>query len=428
MLKKFSYSFSILLPLLCLLFCSRFDESTGLGKDIIQDVDTSLTGVNKNFITVESSVTVDSAFSIPDQNDSLFGIHASKGSKGTKVLSVGTKDNVSASGFIEYKIDYSILNQFGITVSDTSNLIIDSLSLKLTVYSKQSIMPTMLNVFACLNADSTSRTAASRLFQIATLKLAKDSSSYSGISTDSILRTSARNIISTLKEKLKACNNDDKCKESIEPYYLRFYLYNADSCTLVHLSSSPTLGLHARKGTTSITKNIFPNYANYVAIGQNSDTLQKIPTSTFATLRTAVFKLDISNLWKTIDTNNFQILSAGFSVTPKAYKNIDKKDDSQREITVIYHLSDILFENNQKFLNQTLRAISKRISADSSTITPPDTFILSNLGSILKQLSNDRPSTVYLYLQLSSSSDIDYYWKEITWNNPKFKAILTSLK
>jgi hypothetical protein len=164
-----------------------------------------------------------------------------------------------------------------------------------------------------------------------------------------------------------------------------------------------------------------------VAIDHNIDSISKIPVSAFATQRTAVFKLDISNLWKNLDSiKSAQIISAGFSITPKAYKEVfdSSNDEAAKKLDVLYYLSDKLYDNNSTFHEQTLRRVEKSVSVDS-TGNPSDTFILRNLEDIIHKLSSSRPSTVYLYLQLT---DKEYRWKEVLWNNPEFKAILTTLE
>jgi len=420
MLKKISCSVSILLSITLLLFCSRFDETTGLGKDIIQDIDPSLTNVNQNFKSLDSMIVV-SAFSIPDQNGSDFGIHRSS-------ISVGMKDNVTASGFIEYKADWDIINKFGIGITDTTTFEIDSISLQVYTYNntgENAGIPAKLDLYACINADSLSRTPLARQFPIASLYLSEDSTHYYGSTNSPTMLASIENFISSIKAQLKICDTDS-CKDLLKTQ-LRFYLFSDDSNSVAHLSTEPTMKFFARKGLDSIRVSITPSYTNYVATDHNIDSISKIPVSSFATQRTAVFKLDISNLWKNLELfRSFRILSAGFSVTPKTYKNVyqDSDGDNSQTLNVLYHLSDKLYDNNSKFHGQTLRSVAKSVSVDS-TGAPMDIFVLRNLEDIFQKLSSSRPSTVYLYLQLSGD---EYKWKEVLWNNPEFKAILTTLE
>ena len=153
MLKKISRPVSILLSLIFLLSCSRFDETTSLGKDIIQDIDPLLTDVNQNFKTLDSMIVLNS-FSIPDQNDSYFGIHRAS-------ISVGSKDNVSASGFVEFEANTDFLNKFGMEATDISTFKVDSISLQVYTYkdsSENARIPKKLDLYLCINSDSISRT------------------------------------------------------------------------------------------------------------------------------------------------------------------------------------------------------------------------------------------------------------------------------
>lgn len=401
-----------------LLFCSRFDDTTSLGKDIIQDIDPSLTDVNGNFKSLDS-MTVLSAFSIPDLKGSNNGIHRS-------TISVGTMDNVTASGFVEYTANADILDKFGIAVTDTSTFKIDSISMQVYTYklTDENIrIPEKLNLYLSINTDSVFRTPLSRQLQVSSLYLSKDSSKdsthYYGSSNDTIIRKSIEKFISSIKTQLKICATDS-CKNLLKNY-LRFYLYSADSgSSVAHLSTAPTIRFYSRNGLDNIMVSITPSYTNYVAIDNETDSTSKNPVSTIATKRTAVFKMDMSNLWKTMESfKSFRILSAGFTVTPKTYKNIF---DS---LNVHYHLSDTLYDNTSAFQKQILRGVKKMVSIDSTGI-PKERFVLRNLEDIFQKLSFSRPSTLYLYLQISSEKE--YRWKEVLWNNPEFNATLTTLE
>lgn len=397
-----------------LLFCSRFDDTTSLGKDIIQDIDPSLTDVNGNFKSLDS-MTVLSAFSIPDLKGSNNGIHRS-------TISVGTMDNVTASGFVEYTANADILDKFGIAVTDTSTFKIDSISMQVYTYklTDENIrIPEKLNLYLSINTDSVFRTPLSRQLQVSSLYLSKDSTHYYGSSNDTIIRKSIEKFISSIKTQLKICATDS-CKNLLKNY-LRFYLYSADSgSSVAHLSTAPTIRFYSRNGLDNIMVSITPSYTNYVAIDNETDSTSKNPVSTIATKRTAVFKMDMSNLWKTMESfKSFRILSAGFTVTPKTYKNIF---DS---LNVHYHLSDTLYDNTSAFQKQILRGVKKMVSIDSTGI-PKERFVLRNLEDIFQKLSFSRPSTLYLYLQISSEKE--YRWKEVLWNNPEFNATLTTLE
>lgn len=405
-----------------LLFCSRFDDTTSLGKDIIQDIDPSLTDVNGNFKSLDS-MTVLSAFSIPDLKGSNNGIHRS-------TISVGTMDNVTASGFVEYTANADILDKFGIAATDTSAFKVDSISMQVYTYKRtgeNNRIPKKLNLYFIINADSISRTPLSTQLQVSTLYLSEDSTHYFsedsthyyGSSKDTTIRKHIEEFISSTKAQLKICATDS-CKNLLKNY-LRFYLYSADSgSSVAHLSTAPTIRFYSRNGLDNIMVSITPSYTNYVAIDNETDSTSKIPVSTIATKRTAVFKMDMSNLWKTMESfKSFRILSAGFTVTPKTYKNIF---DS---LNVHYHLSDTLYDNTSAFQKQILRGVKKMVSIDSTGI-PKERFVLRNLEDIFQKLSFSRPSTLYLYLQISSEKE--YRWKEVLWNNPEFNATLTTLE
>ena len=312
--------------------------------------------MNQNFISLDSMIVV-SAFSIPGQNGSDFGIHRS-------TISVGTKNNVTASGFVEFEANADFLNKFGIEIDDNSTFKLDSIGMQVYTYrdtGENAGIPEKLDLYACFTADSVSRTPLARQFPITSLYLSEDSTNYYGSYHDTAMLNSIENFIYGIKEQLKICATDS-CKNLLKTY-LRFYLFSDDSNSVAHLSTEPTMKFFARKNLDSIRVSITPRYTNYVAIDHNIDSISKIPVSAFATQRTAVFKLDISNLWKNLDSiKSAQIISAGFSITPKAYKEVfdSSNDEAAKKLDVLYYLSDKLYDNNSTFHEQTLRRVENR--------------------------------------------------------------------
>lgn len=416
MLKKICYSFSILFPLTFSLFCSRFDDTTGLGKDIIRDIDPSLTDVSQNFKTVET-ISIDSAFSIPNQNDTYFGVHPG-------ALSVGTKENVSASGYLEYTFNSEIWSRFSLTEKDSCTFNIDSIYIQCDILNKKSSLPSNINVYAATNEDKYRRTTQVKQIHIATLSLNKDSSSYSGPVFDSSLIDSIVTAFNSFRDQMLDCGKNDSCKNLIKDEVFRFCLFSDDTCNLAHLSSSPKMKFIARKDLDTLRVITTPASINFVAIENNSEILSNQPLSSFASQRIAVFKLDISNIWEMMDSTKFdEMLSAAFTITPKSYKNMFSENKSDT-LMVVYYLSDKLIDNDSTFKKQRVSNVQKIITSDTTEKT--DTLHLKNLDKHFQLLTTNKPSSVYLYLQLSNRYDL--HWKEVLWNNPKFKAILTTLE
>ena len=145
--------------------------------------------------------------------------------------------------------------------------------------------------------------------------------------------------------------------------------------------------------------------------------------SSSASGRTAVFEVDISSLWDTMDSTGFEeILSAGFLIQPASYKNLEGKDSV---LSIRHYLSDNLV-NDGLILDSLLgkRGINVDTTLDSSgnivdTVTLP-------VEKFLQNLITTRPSTVYFYIELSQVTDMR--WEEVVWNKPRFRAVITTLK
>lgn len=411
MLKKICYPLSLLLPLTAVLFCSRFDESTGLGSKIIQDVDPSLTDINKNFRT--ATLKVDSAFSIPDKNDTRYGEHPGIiAGNINKTLTVGTKDGTTASGYLRYTFDSLTWKTF--KLSDTSSFAIDSVSMQISIHFMKSKLPSSISVYTSTESEKYKRTRPDQSKLVATLVRENDSSDYySGIITDTSFDDAIVAAFSKYKEK----------STGTSVYYFSFFA--DDTCNYVHLKN-PTMKIFSKKDKDTIKAYISPDYLNYVAVEEDIESLNCKPISAFASSRTAVFKVNLNPLWETMDSTGLnEILSAAFKITPKTFVNKDTSGVVQEDdIRIVYYISDTLFNNNQKFLEKPLKALQKT-STSNGTTTLEDTLVLKNLEDLLQQLSKRKPSTGYLYIQFHYDT---FFWKEVLWNNPKFEAILTTLE
>lgn len=76
-MKKHVLYVSAVISVLSIAGCSKFEDTTSVGSDVLNDIDPSFLDNAKNYtpFDLDSSVIVNSAFSIPTENDINYGIH-----------------------------------------------------------------------------------------------------------------------------------------------------------------------------------------------------------------------------------------------------------------------------------------------------------------------------------------------------------------
>lgn len=409
MIKKICRLFSILLPITVSVVCSRFDDTTGLGKAIINDIDSSLTDLSKNFMTTDC-VLIDSAFSIPNSGDSIIGFH-------NDFLTVGNRDSVSASGYVEFQFDSTIWKRFNFPDNQEYTFTVDSIYFRFDIRLKDSILPSKINLYASTLADKYNRSSQAKQYQIATLTIdSTDSNYYSGYAISS-LADSVENFFVSFHQGSKSDT-------------LSLCLFNNDSTNLVHLSKSPVIRVISRiesntvKDTVKVT--ISSSHANYIAAESNPESRSAKPISAFSSQRIAVFKVDLSQLKQITSTTDFSnVFAAGFTVSPKSLSNMNF-EDNRDTLYPAYLLSDCLLSTNDTAL-QDSSWISFRDGKNVSPIinnVSTDTINLQYPVSFFNRSSVELPSTVYLYIKLVTGRG--QYWREVCWDIPKFNAILTT--
>ena len=432
MLKKGLISIVITLPVLFALFCSRFDDTTSLGKDIISNtIGPSLVDLQQNFnqLSIDTSI-VSKQLSIPGKNDVNFGVHSGR-------LCAGSKAGITASGYFEFSIGgKTIYNRFNDTDSLISiSLVIDTIGTVSTLTNSSKI-----TLYRSTESAKYSRSEV-------TAGTAIDTISFDSKRFVTTLDTSDANSIftalrSAYKECIDACSNKactTSCDTSSEAReFFRYTLFNQDSSSLIRFKN-PFLKIKYRRinvkndgktrDTIFVTDSLIrATYVNYLAKDAISDSLQALPLSSFASGRTAVFQINLTPLWNKMDSTGLnEILSAAFTIDSSVYRNLELSN-SDFSFAVRYFLGNSLLDNGFTLNTQLNKVPQTSITAkyDSTSNMNFTGKLIFPADRFLQELNQTRPATGYLYLQLVSQNN-NMQWEEVLWNKPNLKAVFTTI-
>jgi hypothetical protein len=408
-----------LIALALLLSCSGLEDTTGLGRDIISSTNPSAVNIDQNFRTFSRNESIVTGFfSIPDENGTSFGIHPG-------LIAAGSKDGYITSGYTEFTIDKNAGARFELGDEPVSiSLTFDTLD-----YGTVAFKNLKLSLYQCAQDQKFSRSSITPEGKLIG-ELAPDSTVENRLSVeinDDKLVSEIFSACLALKECYDKCGDNkgckDTCYDSLEAKTFSFCLYNEDDSSFIRLSQ-PLMRITLTRDTSTITDSIKPSYFNYVAQDENIDEQKALPVSSNVSGRTAVFKIDISSLWDTMSTSGFdEILSAGFNIIPETHINFDKEKDTT--FAVRHYISDNLIQDGSELDSLFFsRSFEFKIEKDSKGRLKKKLILYADRH--LQKYRSKRPSTVFLYLQISKSSDMS--WEKVIWKKPVFNAVLTTIK
>lgn len=412
-----------MLPLI--LACSDLEDSTTLGKDIVSSYNPSAVNIDQNFQTFyrNNSIVTD-AFSIPDQNNARFGIHAG-------VIAAGSKEEYTVTGYTEFVIGKNVGRRF----NTKDKLVAITLSFDTISFGTRYLENHNLTLYSCSQNKKYSRTSDPTGMLIG--KLVQDTSSkkLNVEIEDSVLAQSIFDACLAYQECLDDCSNikDPSCTKSCDSLKstFSFCLFNENDSSFVRLRSPVMKITHKRTQKinkkdsviTRIDSLTGASYSNYIAFEDDIGEVKVKPLSSSASERTAVFQIDISSLWDTMSTTGFnEILSAGLELKPLSYENLDKKDSL---FSVRHYLSDELIQDGI-VLDSLIGSRKLNIKAEYDKSGKMTNSIILLVDRYLQGLRSTRPSTVYLYIQVNKSDDVS--WETVEWRKPVFNVVLSTFK
>ncbi|MCU0609296.1 MAG: hypothetical protein MUF22_05975 [Chitinispirillaceae bacterium] len=409
------WCFSVLTLLSVLsLRCSQFDDSTSLGKSIVEGVDgnSDKLNVRKHFREYVMDSAVGALFntpgtSLPGADAAGFGRH----SAGTSVMVIGTQGDETAAGFIDFVPNTDTAGTRRIPATDT-----------------------LLSVKVRFFRDSTP--VADRI-ALRTCDSIWDPNSPSAGSGDSIIDTvvfpAAKAAADTITLPLWLADSIFRACTSAVPGTLRarviFSLVRIDSgAGLIRVNGNTSVIVSTKRG--SETKQVVYDRdaarnnlkasvdSYYLASDGNDPVFRTLPRISYASKRTAVFAYSLQGLWNTAsagvaDAMREEIIAATFSL-----RGHSAADTVKLSFLLLDHMVsdgatlDTLF---------SIKNVSDRSVAIAGTAVA-HLNVQPELSAFEKKTS--RPLTAYLYLRMQE--DDRQVWKSTVWQNvPLLKAVIT---
>lgn len=390
------YFLAVGISLLLSLFCSRLDDSTDLGGNVIEDIYPDKVTLGRHFreYTMDNAAVIRS-FSLPGSGDPGFGVHAATGSS----ILVGMQGDQRAAGYVQF----ICTPDTGATRRNAKNDTMKSVVLR---FVRDTNIPSCRVAVWYSNIRSNALNPASSDVALDTMGFLD--------TAHSNLKDSVFHLPDSLTAMIfKACTTSNK--DSARAHYVRDtfgFIISAVQCdSLVRLSGNPQMVIGFKRGTETTSRNVTYSSSNtsyYCAEDVAPDTLDTIPALRYASKRTAVFQYAMSEFWNTTDDladpRNALTVSAVFPLRgPKDKDTLNLRyllwHNLEHDGTVL----DSLFAGkNQQSL--------------PGTVTIKDTArVLANVCTVLRWYEkNDRSPTMYLYLRFNEN--VNQVWKKTRWN------------
>ena len=436
-MKKFIIALvTLILNVFIVLFvaCTDFDSSTDLGKEIISEVDSSLTKIDYNFKekTFGKSLVI-GAYSRPETNNADgFGLHIVRAVddiiSANDLIRVGYTDQHTVLAYVEFSIDTFIRPLY-----DT-NAVPQSLTLQLE-------LDTAFNQYPSLDAakghvivskaqdikspnTKTNRFPADTGGTLDTVFFARNAIQKS-ISLTSVMSDTTLLIQDIFKKRTKVNKN--------LTVKFAFYLRGIEGQTdLLHLKRIPKLIMGLKKmvskdSSITIYDQINCTYADYSVYEDDflATQFSVEPISSFGPERVAVFKIALDPLWNTLkpDKNNIlfdQILSAGFSF--KADSIIENHFNNPNTEDTVNLSFQYAFTSKRQISYDSLTHFleSKKASVLLTTDSLHKQHFILEVTSELQEIQNSGINVGYFYIRQLQP------WGAIRWAKPEFEVTLTT--
>lgn len=404
-MNKKNYIVSILITVSAI-FCSKIDDVTNVGKNLIRDIDPSMVNFEENFKPV--AINVGENYSLPS-GEGQAAVHEEN------FVAVGTKDMESSTGYFEFALNSSVRRTF------LKSKAIKSIYVQ---FDLDSITENIKNM-NLYRVDTLLKLKRFNLYPSDTLncgKILTDSSLgqirfvLDSLTTDSIF-SACKNV--TYCDTSKDQNTQNGCDTLLPFKTVGFVLFSSDS-TITNVSRNAKMVFDVVPDSleNDSVKTLSSSYANYIVYEtfQYEDTTFEQPISSFASKRTAVFETDLTNLWKTMDSVSGQIqyneiLSVGVKLSGNSK---EEPIDSSRIQAII----------SDKYICTTSELDSL---FEFSTTVRGDSTLLFQAGRYIQKTLPTRPSKVYIYIRANRFENNIGIWDKILWNVPEVKVILTTL-
>jgi hypothetical protein len=408
---------SLTIALCGMFFCSSFDDTTDLGNNIINATYPGKMDILKHFREYEMDTgSLMSSFSVPAEEDTGFGVHGSM----TSHIVVGTQGNESAYGFVLFRTDTST------AVTKRAYSTIDTVISVAILFARDSLKSGgRIAVLPSRNHPSASDTGGAGFD---TLTFTHDTAHVNV--RDTAVLTGAQ-----LKDSIVfACTTANQTVAKSLPLDFGFILKNLDPAGRIFINGIPTLEIiYKNKNDTTTRKiDVGAHETFYYTFETDNAASQGMPVLSYASTRTAVFKYDMTKLWRKADsaltdTMRAEVVSAAFTI-----KNPDKAIDTFGVRLLVWH--ELLHDGLKLDTLFADKGHSDSIPSYSVGATIPGTAITQvDVRAALRAYEQGipakrgaRPPALYLYIRYSE--DAAQVWKKSdAWtvgNAPLLNAVI----
>ena len=418
--------------------CSSLDQYTGVGEDIIKDTDPSFMDFDNNFfaVAIDSNCT-DSSYSLPSKLVSGFGKHPG-------LCAAGSDSTSHAYTYVHFKANIPFALEFDTTDEfDSIVFVFDTLSDSLRPSTITNA--TELTLYECesanadnLASDAMSGTALGTLAQTAegsaqwSVTITRDNPFADSVFAQCMTSLRYYNKLKTELDTTSAAKVEIANDKYPGDFFIAL-LTSGNSYTWFKNASikPPAMVIHSHNSpndtTTVYNTDTLRGYPTLVVseveslISENSPQ----PLSSWLPGRTAVFKLNLKELWDTMQTTGFDaILSA--AVVIKADLQSTDNNDTVPPFNYLL-VSESGYTENIDELDTLFAQANRSYGPIKNLKAPSDTSeLVLPVDYHLQHFTESKNDTFYLYIRLVSSKVI---WnQEVRWSKPRFKAVLTTSK
>ncbi len=401
--------------------CSKLDQYTDTGTEIVESINPMLIDFDKKFRSVNlDSHIVAERFSLPDSAMSGFGRH-------TGYLAAGSDEVVIVYGYTQFTITRSFAGKFdSADIFDSVTLFFDTIAD--TIY--KSVIADSGEVFRLYGCTKENRYALSVLGSTdkpagILVRVEEGKPRFGTALLDSSLADSVFRMCRGYKKCVDSCT-DDTCRcDSVFVFSLfgsgkGITFFGPEPLMVIHSHRKKIIdGKDSAVDRSDTLKGLSGMVVNEVDTVVAKLTPKSI--SDWLTQRTAVFKIDMSELWEEMLSSSFgELLSAAF-IFERRHQTTEGIDSTP---TVIYFLSERLISDVNDLEDEFENARKRYSPVVNLKAGGADTLILP-VDYHLQNFMEEKYRYFYLYLRITS---IEQYGKqEIVWSLPRFKAVLTTI-
>jgi hypothetical protein len=393
-----------------LLFCS-FDESTGLGNEIINDVNPDKVKIGRHYREFRmDSAQLQERYSVPRAGDSGFGVHMVT----ADVMVIGRKGDEESAGLVAFFCPSDTdTKRSGKKFFNSGDSLV-SVRLLFARPSRDSALPSFkMKVFSAANANTVFADADS-------------SPSYTLSIADTSLIDSVELDSGPLRDSIFS-----SCR-SLDTNYMndtfKFGLINISTDTLFGLNSASSflkiaIRRHQEAGKSDTVLSAVYKVNKACFVGREDAAIrlsrESQTVSSYAPSRTAVYAFNADSLWTAMDDvlpgSPNRLISAGFVIRHPA--------NDTNTLYVKHKITGVPLHDGAALDSIfTVRA--------GVTELKRDTVYFADVRNDLQELSrkNPRPSTLYFYLRIHCDKSVgeeNGNWQTTTWDAvPYLKAII----